>query len=139
MDSFRFDPDQMIVGSVLRRALPRLWSTRQLHYDLHRTAALNDLVFGEITRVPSRPFSQLKYNFVERLYAHEERYRMAVEEITTRLGLRVCRSATRQGDRFIPDGRQLAAAVLAVTRGGGRDVPSHPHRVSAQCNRGHTA
>lgn len=79
MDSFRFDPDQIVVGSVLRRVLPRLLSTGALRYDLHRPAALNDLVFGEITRVPSCTFAQLKYNFLERLYPHADGVKVQCE------------------------------------------------------------
>jgi hypothetical protein len=44
--------------------------------------------------------------------ANEERYGMAREEIAMRLGLRICRSATHEGGCWIPEGSELARAVL---------------------------
>jgi hypothetical protein len=44
--------------------------------------------------------------------ANEARYEMAREEVAARLGLLICRSAIQNGDRWIPEGSQLASAVL---------------------------
>jgi hypothetical protein len=72
MKVFRCEPENIILGSVLRRAISYLLTERDLRYDPQRLAQLNDLVFGEITQVPTRPFEQLKFNWLERLYAHAD-------------------------------------------------------------------
>ncbi|MGH2362069.1 MAG: hypothetical protein ACRDGM_16205 [bacterium] len=64
--------------------------------------------------------------------ANEAQCSMARDEITARLGLPICRSAIQEDGRWIPDGGQLANAVLeesprrpAAKRGGeSRDVHS---------------
>jgi hypothetical protein len=68
MNQLSVDPENVVWGSALRRAAPYLLQERGLRCDCNRPAALNDLVYGEITKGPSRPFAQLKYNFLERLY-----------------------------------------------------------------------
>ncbi|MGH2362068.1 MAG: hypothetical protein ACRDGM_16200 [bacterium] len=68
MRSFRLDPDDIVLGSVLRRAMPSLVSERDLRYDTDRSAALNDLVFGEILEARGRRFAGLTKTFLERLY-----------------------------------------------------------------------
>ena len=40
---------------------------------------------------------------------------MAREEIAARQDLPLCRSAVQDGERWIPDGRQLASAVLEAS------------------------
>ena len=44
--------------------------------------------------------------------ANEERYHMARAEIGERLSLRICRSATQDNDRWIPEGSELARAIV---------------------------
>lgn len=68
MKSFRLDPGDIVLGSVLRRAMPSLLSERGLRYDPDRSAVLNDLVFGEILGAGRRSFEPLTKNFLERLY-----------------------------------------------------------------------
>ncbi len=48
--------------------------------------------------------------------ANEARYEMAREEIAARQDLPICRSAVQDGERWIPDGSQLASAVLEESR-----------------------
>jgi hypothetical protein len=45
--------------------------------------------------------------------ANEPEHEMAREEITTRLGLRICRSAVHEAGRWIPETNELADGVLA--------------------------
>jgi len=62
--------------------------------------------------------------------ANEAQYAMARDEITARLGVPMCRSAIPEAGRWIPDGSELADAVLdgsprrpaAERRGDDRDV-----------------
>ena len=61
MRSFRLDPDDIVLGSVLRRALPYLLSERDLRYDTDRPAAMNDLVFGEVLDARGRAFLERVY------------------------------------------------------------------------------
>ena len=68
MKSFRLDPEDIVLGSVLRRALPSLLDAGDLRYDPDRSAAMNDLVFGEILDAFGRPADTPAVNYVERLY-----------------------------------------------------------------------
>jgi hypothetical protein len=79
--SFYCEPENIILGSVLRRALAYLLAERVLRYDPERPAALNDLVFGEIVRVPSRSFAELKYSWVERLYPQADEIKLKNERM----------------------------------------------------------
>ncbi len=68
MKSFDVDPQEIILGTALRRAASHLVARGSLRYDPFRAACMNDLIFGEIVQVPSRPFEQLKINILERVY-----------------------------------------------------------------------
>ncbi len=68
MKSFRLDPETTVLGSVLRRALPYLINEGDLRYDPDRSAAMNDLVFGEILDAFGRPVDTPSVNYLERLY-----------------------------------------------------------------------
>jgi hypothetical protein len=81
MNHICLDPENIVLGSVLRRALFCLLTKRVLRYDRNRSAALNDLIFGEIIQTPSASFAQLKYNSLERLYAHAKGARLKNERI----------------------------------------------------------
>jgi hypothetical protein len=81
MKSFHCEPESVVMGSVLRRAMAYLLAEREQRYDPQRPATLNDLVFGEITRVPSRAFDQLRYNWLERLYPHADAVKLKNERM----------------------------------------------------------
>jgi hypothetical protein len=68
MKSFRCEPENVIVGSVLRRALSYLLLERELRYDPERVATLNDLVFGEVEHIPASPCAPPLNDWLERLY-----------------------------------------------------------------------
>ena len=59
MKSFRIEPNNIILGSVLRWAVFHLLERRDLRYDPLRSAAMNDLIFGDIVQVPSRSFKDI--------------------------------------------------------------------------------
>jgi hypothetical protein len=81
MKSFHCEPEGVMMGSVLRRALAYLLGEREQRYDPQRPATLNDLVFGEIIQVPSRAFAQLRYNWFERLFPHADAVKLKNERM----------------------------------------------------------
>jgi hypothetical protein len=68
MKSFHCEPENVILGSVLRRALAYLLSERELRYDPQRLGSLNDLVFGEMTGTAPVSCHSSRPNWLERLY-----------------------------------------------------------------------
>jgi hypothetical protein len=68
MKSFRCEPENVMLASALRRALPYLSAERELRYDPQRLASLNDLIFGELTSLPSAPCFSGRERWLERLY-----------------------------------------------------------------------
>lgn len=66
---FTFDPQAMVTGTVLRRALPYLLENRRLLFDPDREGALNDLVLGDIVEVPAHgTMGGNPVNWLERLH-----------------------------------------------------------------------
>jgi hypothetical protein len=80
--SFRLDPEEIVLGSVLRRALPSLLNAGDLRYDPDRSAVMNDLVFGEIMDAFGRPADTPAINYVERLYQAGDAVKVRTETIT---------------------------------------------------------
>jgi hypothetical protein len=94
MKSFRFKPEDLVLGSALRRAAPRL--SAEVRYDPLRAAAMNDLVFGEIVKVPSPALGRTRPNWLERLYLHGDGIKLANE----RMPLAPCIGVI--GNRYAP-------------------------------------
>lgn len=81
MKSFRFEPQSVIAGSVLRRALAYLLSERELRYDPDRLASLNDVVFGERIWAPPYGEDSARDNWEERLYPSGDGVRLKHERL----------------------------------------------------------